>query len=768
MEAAADVADPDRLAWIDAQTDHPEVVRARAKSLLLAERRFSFATGGAPRDSDEFDGPERVGGYRLVAQIGRGGMGAVYRGERDRGDFAHVAAIKIIKPGLLSDRLVERFERERQTLAQLEHPNIARLYDGGETEDGAPFIVMELIDGEPILVWSEQHQLKRDARLALFEYVCGAVGFAHRSLVLHRDITPSNVLVTRDGTVKLIDFGIARPTLGGDGTDAPVSLQPSLSLTPGFAAPERVAGGETTTASDIYSLGKLLARLVGAGAPELDAIIERATHDDPLQRYPTAEALRDDVVALRTGMPVSAYSGQKRYVFRKFVARHRLAVMAAVAAFVLLTGAFAATAWAYFRSERAVVAEAARFAEVRDLAGFMIFNLEKRLSRTAGTAEARVALVERAQTYLAALERNRIADPDLAEEAARAYVELAFVRGVPGRPNLGDVEASRKDIKAALALTARRDIPAAQALPTSALARAGLAMIAMHHDNAMPVAAAQLDRAQEELLRVQPADRSVRWQVARSELRRTQLEQALLSGDVAKLQGTADLIESEADASSANPELALRGTIDRALSMQYRGLAGYFEDAFDPAVAHFHKADALFRRAGQMRPGDPLTLYLMAYNGYNGHATSLGQPGHEADSYYFLKVARSTLDRLIALEPRDSALRGFAGAVRQAYAQDLSKRGQHKAAIAEQEHVIADYRAALGPERAPRPLNKLVVAYEALAIIANEAGERGRACGARGIAVERIDELTRRKALLGSVKVMEPGIRSALRSCAAP
>lgn len=431
LEALADVPEDQREHWIDAQTGESEAVRARARAMLASQRWVSLRTGGArAADEDDFTPPGHVGGYRIVERIGRGGMGAVYRAERDRGDFAHVAAIKLIKPGLLSEQLIGRFESERQTLAQLVHPNIARLYDGGAQDDGSPYIIMELIDGDPILDWCADKELDRYSRLALFETACAAVAFAHRSLIVHRDITPSNILVTQDGTVKLIDFGIAKPPVPFDPTAAPVASSiGSLSLTPGFAAPERMAGGEMTTAADIYSLGKLLDRLISPADPETIAIIARATAADPLDRYPSADALRGDIAALRAGLPVAAMGRRRGYVLRKFIARHRLAVSAAAAGLILLLGAFSMTLLASHRAQIAHAEAESRFQQTRAIARAMLFDVFDEVSRAPGSTSARATLAQTGLDYLDALAKVEPAPRDIRLEAGQGYLRLAKVVG---------------------------------------------------------------------------------------------------------------------------------------------------------------------------------------------------------------------------------------------------------------------------------------------------------------------------------------------------
>ena len=205
----------------------------------------------------------RIGVYQVEAEIGHGGMGEVYRAVRADGQFKKTVAIKVVRGGYDTKAVLERFVHERQILASLDHPNIAGLYDGGTTEDGLPYLVMELIEGTPIDLYCEERNLSVKERLKLFTQVCAAVQYAHQRLVIHRDIKPSNILVTPEGIPKLLDFGIAKlldPAGGGETTMLPA-------LTPEYASPEQIRGEPITTSTDVYSLGVVLYRLLTGRSP---------------------------------------------------------------------------------------------------------------------------------------------------------------------------------------------------------------------------------------------------------------------------------------------------------------------------------------------------------------------------------------------------------------------------------------------------------------------------------------------------------------------
>ena len=377
------------------QTADDEEMAALVRSMLAADaadggeieaavgRALDEVSHGAVAAADR-----RLGPYRILSELGQGGMGTVYLAERADGAFAQRVAIKVVR-GLLDADRVRRFRAERQMLASLQHPNIARLIDGGTTDDGWPYLVMEFVDGAPIDAFADSHRLDLAARLALFRTVCEAVGHAHRHLIVHRDIKPSNILVTTDGTPKLLDFGIAKLL---DDTDPELSARTMTDmrlLTPDYAAPEQVRGEPVTTATDVYALGVLLFELltgqrphafrsltaqeiervvcetdaprpstVARGLPDdLDVIVGTALHKDRARRYTSVEALADDLGRFLDGLPIQARPATWRYRARRFAARHRWGVGIA-AAFVLLLVGFSVI----------VSVQAARLARERDVA----------------------------------------------------------------------------------------------------------------------------------------------------------------------------------------------------------------------------------------------------------------------------------------------------------------------------------------------------------------------------------------------------------------
>src|ERR1700722_16546602 len=246
-------------------------VRAEVESLILHYARADSLLENSPAADALFFSPvmvgRGVGGYRIVSEIGRGGMAVVYLGERDDQNYRKRVAIKMVMPGTGTEQILQRFRNERQTLAALDHPNIVKLLDGGSCEDGSPYLVMEYVEGLPIDQYCDQRQLSIDDRLGLFREVCAAVQYAHQNLVIHRDLKPGNILITREGLPRLLDFGIAK-LLNPECFQTPLVTQTDWRpMTPDYASPEQVRGNAVTSATDVYSLGVLLYQILTGCLP---------------------------------------------------------------------------------------------------------------------------------------------------------------------------------------------------------------------------------------------------------------------------------------------------------------------------------------------------------------------------------------------------------------------------------------------------------------------------------------------------------------------
>jgi eukaryotic-like serine/threonine-protein kinase len=374
---------------------------------------------------------DRIGPWRITGELGRGGMGTVYRAERDDGAYHQSAALKLVRRGMDTETVLRRFLAERQLLARLQHPNIARLLDGGVTEDGRPYFVLELVEGEPITDYCDRRRLDLGARIALFRRVCEVVQYAHRQLVVHRDLKPSNILVSEDGRVKLLDFGIAKLLTEDEGSGPPLTAPGHFPLTPEYAAPEQVRGDAVSTVTDVYALGVILYDLLAGRRPyafdrrsateiervvttlalarpsaflsetppseraavaaarrvswerlrrqlvgDLDTICLTALRKEPERRFGSAEALAEDLRRYTEGLPILARADTFGYRARKFVRRHRTGLAGAAGALaVILVVASAAFVRVQVERDRARLeaetsAEVSRF--LTDLFGLTV------------------------------------------------------------------------------------------------------------------------------------------------------------------------------------------------------------------------------------------------------------------------------------------------------------------------------------------------------------------------------------------------------------
>ncbi|MEP6569510.1 MAG: serine/threonine-protein kinase [Acidobacteriota bacterium] len=418
FQAALDVHESERAEWLTQHYGHDGELVREVESLLAAESKSSdfLSKSDLPKavsfllnESEASRTGQRLGPYKILKEIGRGGMGTVYLAERADEQFEKLVAIKLLRRGMDTEDIVRRFRTERQILASLEHPHIARLIDGGMTADGLPYFVLEYIEGKPLDQYCDEHKLPTAERLRLFRQVCAAVQYAHQNLIVHRDLKPSNILVTATGEPKLLDFGIAKLL----NTDAPYTVAPtetqSRLMTPDYASPEQVRGRNITTASDVYSLGVVLYRLLSGHAPyrfaqlsaleierlvcdtdpdrpsaaihrveeittkegatditpesvskshneqpdtlrrllqgDLDNIVLMAMRKEPERRYQSAAQLADDILRYLEGRPINARANTFSYRAEKFLKRNRLGVAAALLVLLTLVGGMVATTW---------------------------------------------------------------------------------------------------------------------------------------------------------------------------------------------------------------------------------------------------------------------------------------------------------------------------------------------------------------------------------------------------------------------------------------
>jgi serine/threonine protein kinase len=494
FQAALGAPASEREHLVDAACADDDETAREVRALLAAHGAatgFLEPLGTAPPIGEAASAGLRVGAYEVVREVGRGGMGAVYLGRRADGQFAQQVAIKIMRGNVVDADATRRFEAERRILAALQHPGIVSLIDGGTTAAGQPYLVTEFIDGEALTAVARARRLPLIERLRVFRKVCDGVHYAHQHSVVHRDLKPANVLVTPDGTVKILDFGVAK-LLDPSAPDLTRASAFPAPLTLNYASPEQLRGQPVTTASDVYTLGVLLYELLAGVRPrelegrplddalrdvleqptvrpsqaagraqglpyaaaslrgDLDAIALKAMRVEPAARYASADELSRDLARVLNGDPVTAREPSLAYVASRLVRRHRVAAtVAAVALAGMLTAL--GVALAQYRQAEAARADAeARFADVRTLANSLIFRADEAV-RTKSPTEARQVIVSDALRYLDRL-ASASPDPALRLELALGYRRVADIQGGPNAANLGDREGALASARKAAAI----------------------------------------------------------------------------------------------------------------------------------------------------------------------------------------------------------------------------------------------------------------------------------------------------------------------------
>jgi len=455
-----------------------------ANAFDLAKGLFGEQTAKAGRT---------FGSYRIVRELGSGGMGAVFLVERNDGEFKQTAALKVIRNTVADAETERRFRTEREILAGLHHPNIAQLYDGGVSESGEPFFVMEHIEGRPLNEYVRTADITLTDRLGLFLKICSAVDYAHRNLTIHRDLKPGNILITADGEPKLLDFGLAK-LLDEQGGEKDQTATMFRAFTPAYASPEQILGKRVTIASDIYSLGVIFYELLTDSKPfvfdgmsleeivrtitgsdpvrpssvsrkgtasaslrpgissDLDTIAMKCLEKEPERRYATAADLAADIRRFLDGMPILARPSTFSYRASKFVRRNWKSVAAGTLAAASLLIGLGVSIWQaeVARAERDRAEQ--RFQDVRKLSNSLLFEITPKIETLEGSTEAREILVKRALEYLDSLAAEAAGDNELQKELAAAYEKIGELQGHPSKPNLGDLAGALSSYEKANAI----------------------------------------------------------------------------------------------------------------------------------------------------------------------------------------------------------------------------------------------------------------------------------------------------------------------------
>ncbi len=674
-----------------------------------------------------------VGPYRLVAPLGRGGMGEVWEAERADGGFEQRVALKLIKRGMDSEEILRRFLRERQILARLVHPGIARLLDGGLAADGRPFFALEKVSGAPITQHARQRGLGVAARVDLILAACDAVDSAHRQLVVHRDLKPSNVMVTDAGEVKLLDFGIAKLLGEEEGEAAPTALG-LRALTPAYAAPEQILGEPVTTATDVYALGVLLFELLTGQLPhrraatsaaalavevaresaprltdvarrlggDLETIVARALARDPQRRYPSAAALADDLRRYRGGRPVRARPDSRLYRGRKFVARHRVAVASAALVLLSLVGGLSVALWQARRAAAAARVADASAQRAERVKEFLIDLFEIADPEQSGGAVSAREVIEQASQRL---------EVELAGEPAIRADLLEAVARI--ERSLGRLEPAARAAERALDLR-RATLP--ESHPAVAGARATLGAVRLS-EGKLEASAAELAAAVAVLERSESADSLVlarvrsdlanllfwRGKVTESEaLERRVYEtyRAALGPDhlqtavhqrnlgvLLEELGRLDEAETACRASLAVIERTL-GPDHVNTAQSYLNLAGLLEQR-----GRFDEAEPLFRRTLEIRRARLGGGHAVTGQSLQLYALFLLNRGRLDESE---RVYREALALFAAINPRHFEV----GKCTNGLALIAGRRGDHGAAEQLLREVVALFREQLGAEHA--------------------------------------------------------------------
>jgi len=465
------------------------------RNLVKAHYQAGTFLSGTVADTIQVNTGDRIGSYEIREQIGQGGMSTVYRATRADGQFEREVAVKFLHGLFPGKEMMSRLHKEQNILAQLSHANICRLLDAGVTENGRPYFIMEYVDGTSIDEYCSEHKLTVFEILDLFIQVLEAVQYAHQRLIVHRDLKPSNILVSKNGEVKLLDFGIAKIVSEDSESDVMKTKTGLFLMTPEYASPEQINNDIITTSSDIYSLGLILCKLLTGELPyniqsdnpleigkvitatkpakpssiaadqkngrsiessqlkgDLDNIILKALRKDPEERYQSIGQMFQDLQNFRLDLPVSARSESATYRLRKFVKRHKVAVVVSAATLIFIcASALVAIRQANIADEQREIAEQ-RLADIRDLTSSMMFEIDDALQPIPGTTPVREMIADNTIGYLDRLSELENKDVSHQLELASSYRRVGSLLGNPTQSNLGKPARAHENLNKSLAL----------------------------------------------------------------------------------------------------------------------------------------------------------------------------------------------------------------------------------------------------------------------------------------------------------------------------
>ncbi len=691
---ALDEPDTNREAFLAQQCGTDDELRQQVVGLLASDAQtksnFAGSVKSAVLDLDSKPHARFVGPYELLRELGRGGMGTVYLAKRTDEVYDKDVAIKLVTPGMDTDFLLARFKRERQVLGSLEHPNIARLLDGGTAQTGEPYFVMEYIPGVPITQFCQEKNLSTADRLRLFLPVCAAVTYAHSRFVVHRDLKPGNILVEENGTPRLLDFGICKLLMSNPLEPSETMTQGMGMMTPDYASPEQVRGEPITVASDTYSLGAVLYELLTGTRPhrigkytpleleraicetatvrpssvkaelrgDVDNILMRAMAKDPARRYGTVEQFAEDIRRYLDNRPVVAAPDSILYRVRKFVDRHQRLVLATTFVVALLSAGL-------LYAERQRRLAESRLQDVRQLANRFVFDVHDAVRDLPGSTAARKLIVSTGLDYLERLSADAKSDPTLARDLAAGWLRIGDVQGWVFGSNLGDTKGAEKSYIRAQELGDAAGDRAGAAIAAEAVRHRG---DVAHYTSKLPDAQEHFDDAirRTRKLLEEGGDRKVLALLAGAELAASRNERLLdkIDASLASAQQAEHMYRSLALVEPDNIEWKTSGAAAAAGVGMALARQGKLQDARDQYTKGvIALTEAVEKDPNNKRTKHELMLAWSHVGDVEGSPTlpSLGDRAKAAAAYQQMVVIA---EKLVGVDPDDKRAIGDLGIAR--------------------------------------------------------------------------------------------------------